>query len=217
MAGNVLVAERPVTKAGALVPREAILRLKKPPPPYVGRGGRKLAGALLDLKVDPAGAVCLDVGASTGGFTDCLLKNGAARVYAVDVGYGQLDYGLRRDGRVILIERTNIRRLPPDAVPEPIDLATADVSFISLRLVLPHVTPLLDKGGRILALVKPQFEAGREKVGKGGIVKDDEVRRECVEAVREAGRSLGLRFAGEAPSRLPGTTGNREIFVLFEC
>jgi len=214
-AGRVLVDEVPVDKPGTRVPVEAAVRLRGEPPRFVSRGGEKLAGALEDLGVDPREAVCLDVGASTGGFTDCLLQAGARRVVAVDVGYGQLDWGLRGDPRVLVRERTNARRLEPGDLPrEPVDLVTVDASFISATLLLPRLVELCP-GADFLVLVKPQFEVGRERVGRGGVVREDALRAEAVERVRACGEALGLREAGRAESRLPGPRGNREIFLLL--
>jgi 23S rRNA (cytidine1920-2'-O)/16S rRNA (cytidine1409-2'-O)-methyltransferase len=171
MAGKVLVDDIPVDKPGTLVGEDARIQLKGEDIPFVSRGGVKLEGALNDFKLDVNGMVCLDVGASTGGFTDCLLAHGAKKVFAVDVGYGQLAWKLRQDHRVVVIERTNIRNMKQGALPCPVDLVTIDVSFISLRIVVPSVAGFL-KNGFILSLIKPQFEVGREKVGKGGVVKD---------------------------------------------
>jgi 23S rRNA (cytidine1920-2'-O)/16S rRNA (cytidine1409-2'-O)-methyltransferase len=179
---------------------------------FVSRGGEKLAGALADLGVDPAGCVCLDIGASTGGFTDCLLQAGARRVVAVDVGYGQLDERLRRDERVTVLERTNARNLSADLLPEAIDLVTADVSFISLRLLLPPLAAAAP-GADLLLLVKPQFEVGKEQVGKGGVVRDDALRAAAVADVRACAEALGYVAMGQADSRLPGPKGNREVFL----
>ncbi|HLN92905.1 MAG TPA: TlyA family RNA methyltransferase, partial [Thermoanaerobaculia bacterium] len=171
LSGGVSVDGRRVDKAGQAVEETASVAVAGPPHPYVSRGGLKLAAALDAFRLDPTGLVCLDVGASTGGFTDCLLQRGAARVYAVDVGYGQLDSKLRGDPRVVLRERVNARFLSSEHVPEPVAIAVVDVSFISTRLVLPSVVPLVARVGAIVVLVKPQFEAGRAEVGKGGIVR----------------------------------------------
>jgi 23S rRNA (cytidine1920-2'-O)/16S rRNA (cytidine1409-2'-O)-methyltransferase len=215
LAGRVLVEGVPVTKAGALVPAEARISLKGAPA-YVSRGGEKLAAALDHFGVDPKGLVCLDAGASTGGFTQVLLRRGAAKVYAVDVGYGQLDQSLRQDPRVVVQERTNIRLLPKEAVPEPIDLATLDLSFISLTLVIPKIVEFLRPGGAILALVKPQFEVGKGRVGKGGVVRDPELQREAVERVARAARNLGLESSPPFPSPIKGPKGNQEYFLLLK-
>ncbi len=205
----------PVDKAGAQVRADAAVRLKGAPLRFVSRGGDKLDGALDDLGLDVAGLRCLDVGASTGGFSDCLLQRGAARVVAVDVGRGQLHEKLRQDPRVESIERTNARELSQAQVPAPVDLVVVDVSFISLRQVLPALTRVA-RGSPVLAMVKPQFEVGREKVGKGGVVRDDATRTQAVDAVADAARGLGYREAGRCESRLAGPKGNREIFLLLE-
>lgn len=214
MSGVVLVDGAVVDKPGARVAQGAAVALRESGSAFVSRGGDKLAGALDDLGVDPAGLVCLDVGASTGGFTDCLLQRGAARVHAVDVGYGQLASKLRGDPRVVVIERTNARALDPALVPERVDLVTADVSFISLRLVVPALAAVAP-AARWLLLVKPQFEVGREQVGKGGVVRDDALRAEAAESVRRAAEALGWREIGRADSRVAGPKGNREIFLLL--
>lgn len=213
MAGRVRVNGRTVTKAGTLVPTDATVEVLAPASPYVSRGGDKLAAALDHFGLDPAGRVCLDAGASTGGFTHVLLLRGAAKVYAVDVGYGQLDQSLRRDPRVAVLERTNIRLLPRKALPEPVDLATLDLSFISLTLVLPKIVAFIKPGGGILALVKPQFEVGKNRVGKGGVVRDPALQRQAVDKVAQAARGLGLRVSGGFPSPLKGPKGNQEYFL----
>jgi 23S rRNA (cytidine1920-2'-O)/16S rRNA (cytidine1409-2'-O)-methyltransferase len=181
---------------------------------YASRGGDKLENAIRVLAVEVEGRSCLDVGASTGGFTDCLLQHGAARVAALDVGYGQLDWRLREDPRVEVLERTNARHLLPEALPFSPDLATVDVSFISLAKVLPAIARCMAPGGAILALVKPQFELGREAVGKGGVVRDAGARRKAIVSVARAARRLGVHVKGFAASGLPGPKGNRETFVL---
>lgn len=178
---------------------------------YVSRGGDKLEAALVAFALDPSGRVCLDVGASTGGFTDVLLQRGASRVIAVDVGYGQLDYRLRQDARVIVLERTNIRHL--DRLPVPADLAVIDVSFISLRLVLPRVRDLLSAPGDVVALVKPQFEVGKGAVGKGGIVRDPDQHRQVLSELRQFAEANGYTVAGEIASPVLGAKGNREFFL----
>jgi len=214
MAGDVAVDGRRVDKPGTAVKDDAALELARRQP-YVSRAGQKLEGALEAFGVDPRGRVCLDVGASTGGFTDCLLQRGAERVYALDVGYGQLDYSLRQDPRVVVMERVNARHLDPDDLSEPVDLVTIDVSFISLTKVVPALVPHLVPGGLLLALVKPQFEAGRHQVGKGGIVRDEEVRlRVVAERARELA-DLGLEHLGTRDSALAGAGGNLEAFALF--
>jgi len=213
MAGAVLVGDRPVTKPGTEVAADAVVRLRGTESPYVSRGGEKLVGALDVFGVDVRDAVALDVGASTGGFTDCLLQRGARRVYAVDVGYGQLAWTLRQDARVVVLERTNARHLEAGMLPERPGLAAVDVSFISLAKILPAVTRVLAPGATIMALVKPQFEAGRGRVGKGGVVRDPAVRAEAVRSVRDVAGTLGLDVRGEAESALPGPKGNREVFL----
>ena len=220
MAGVVEVGGRRVDKPGTPVAEDAEIEVRDDTEPYASRAGRKLAAALEHFGLDVAGAVCLDVGASTGGFTDCLLQHGAERVYAVDVGYGQLDLALRRDDRVVVMERLNARYLAPEDLPEPCDLVTIDVSFISLVKVVPALLPHLAPSGRLLALVKPQFEAGRERVGKGGVIRDELVRREVIDetvAALEALRvgDLGLEALGVYDSPVTGTRGNREAFALF--
>jgi 23S rRNA (cytidine1920-2'-O)/16S rRNA (cytidine1409-2'-O)-methyltransferase len=202
------------TKPGQLVAEDTEL-IVEDPPRYVSRGGVKLENALRALDVPVAGRSCLDVGAATGGFTDCLLQHGAARVIALDVAYGQLDWGLRNDPRVEVIERANARELAPENLPWMPELATVDVSFISLAKVLPAVARTLSPDGEILALVKPQFELGRGRVGKGGVVRDPSDRREALIGVARAGERIGLVVRGFASSELPGPKGNRESFVWF--
>ena len=213
MTGDVLVADRPITKPGAEVPGDAEVRLRTADSPYVSRGGEKLAGALDAFGLEVRDLVAFDVGASTGGFTDCLLQRGARRVIALDVGYGQLAWKLRHDPRVVVIERTNARHLTPAMLPEAPDLAVVDVSFISLATVLPAVAGVLAPRGTIVALVKPQFEVGRGRVGKGGVVRDPAQRAEAVAGVRTAAEQLGLAVRGEAESVLSGPKGNREVFI----
>jgi 23S rRNA (cytidine1920-2'-O)/16S rRNA (cytidine1409-2'-O)-methyltransferase len=214
MAGRVRVEGLIAPKAGALVPDTAQISLTAAAP-FVSRGGEKLAGALDHFHLSPAGKVVLDAGASTGGFTHCLLSRGARRVYAVDVGYGQLDATLRRDPRVVVLERVNIRHLPPAAVPEPVDLATLDLSFISLTLVLPKILEFLAPGGEILALVKPQFEVGKGQVGKGGVVRDPKLQEEAVHKVAAAAAALGLEVSPAFPAPLRGPKGNQEYFLYL--
>lgn len=214
MAGLVEVSGRVIDKPGAPVTEESQLALREREP-FVSRGGRKLAAALDWFRLDPRGHVCLDVGASTGGFTDCLLLRGAARVYAVDVGYGQLDARLRADPRVVVMERRNARYLVPGDFPCTFDLITVDVSFISLVKVLPALLPLLASGGRILALVKPQFEAGRGVVGKGGILRDEGLRRQVIADRLADFAALGLQVLGCVDSEVKGAEGNREAFALL--
>ena len=215
LSGAVSVDGRRVDKAGTPVEETAELVVAGPPHPYVSRGGVKLEAALDQFRIDPSGLVCLDVGASTGGFTDCLLQRGAAKVYAVDVGYGQLDAKLRGDPRVIVREKMNARSLSRDDVPEPVALAVIDVSFISARLILPAVVPLVAKGGAVVVLVKPQFEAGRAEVGKGGIVRSEDVRRRVVSEIANAGAGLGLEPLGSIRSPIRGAHGNEEFLLAF--
>jgi 23S rRNA (cytidine1920-2'-O)/16S rRNA (cytidine1409-2'-O)-methyltransferase len=215
MAGTVEVEGRRVDKPGTAVSGDARVAVLAPKEPFVSRAGRKLAHALDHFGVDPAARVCLDVGASTGGFTDCLLQRGAARVYAVDVGYGQLDLRLRNDPRVVVMERINARHLAPDALPEPCDLITIDVSFISLLKIVPALLPHLAPAGLLLPMIKPQFEAGRGAVGKGGILRDEAVRERAVRECAEWIAALGLTPLGVFDSPVAGTGGNREAFALF--
>ncbi len=215
LSGRVLVEGVPVTKAGTPVSADAPISLKEPPSPYVSRGGEKLAGALDHFQVDPHDKVALDAGSSTGGFTHCLLNRGARRVYAVDVGFGQLDPKLRQDPRVVVRERTNLRTLSPESIPEPVDLATLDLSFISLTLILEKVRDLLRPGGEVLALVKPQFEVGKGQVGKGGVVRDPELQRQAVAKVAAAAAGLGFWVSEAYPSPLKGPKGNQEHFLLL--
>ena len=214
MAGQVRMGpgERRAEKPGQLVEPDVALEVDAPPP-YVSRGGVKLRNALDALGVPVAGRRALDVGASTGGFTDCLLQAGAEHVVALDVAYGELDWSLREDPRVTVIERANARALQADALPYAPDLIVIDVSFISLRKVLPAVLACAAARFDALAMVKPQFEAGREHVSRGGVVRDVEARRAAIGAVAECGASLGAAVLGFAPSGLPGPAGNRETFV----
>jgi 23S rRNA (cytidine1920-2'-O)/16S rRNA (cytidine1409-2'-O)-methyltransferase len=215
MAGKVLVNNQPVDKAGFLVSATDSIVLKEKDIPYVSRGGLKLEGALQALELNPEGCICLDVGASTGGFTDCLLQHGASRVYAVDVGYGQLAWKLRQDSRVVVIERTNIRYMSAEMIPEPVDLVTIDVSFISLKIVVPAVTAFMGKDARILALIKPQFEVGRNQVGKGGVVRDAKLHKGVIENLSAFFQAGGLSWGRVLPSPILGPKGNREFFILL--
>ena len=215
LAGEVLVDDRPAAKAGSLIDSEASIRLRGKSLPYVSRGGTKLEKALQEFQVEVRDKVVLDVGASTGGFTDCLLAHGARRVYAVDVGYGQLDWKLRNDPRVFVLEKKNIRYLEARELPEPPQLSAIDVSFISLRLVLPKVKELLTQNGEILALIKPQFEVGKGKVGKGGVVRSHEEHLRVIEEIRDAAIMLKLEVGGVTESPLLGPKGNREFFIYM--
>lgn len=215
MAGLVLVNGQPATKAGMPVGDDQPVFLKEAGSPYVGRGGLKLEGAANTLSLEIRDKVCVDVGSSTGGFTQFLLMAGAGRVYAVDVDIKQLDWRLRQDPRVVPIEK-NARFLEPADIGESADLITIDVSFISLTMILPQIPAILKPGGRCAALVKPQFEVGRDRVGKGGIVRDDDDQRAAVEKCVRAGEAAGLRFVNSAESPIKGREGNREFFILFE-
>jgi 23S rRNA (cytidine1920-2'-O)/16S rRNA (cytidine1409-2'-O)-methyltransferase len=213
LAGRVRVDGHLLTKAGTLVPENAPVELLAPASPYVSRGGEKLAAALDHFEIDPKNLICLDAGASTGGFSHVLLLRGAAKVYAVDVGYGQLHPTIRNDSRVVVLERVNLRLLPREAIPEAVDLATLDLSFISLTLVLPKILEFLKPGAEILALVKPQFEVGKGSVGKGGVVRDVRLQQEAVAKVAGAARTLGLAASVGFPSPLKGPKGNQEWFL----
>jgi len=215
MEGKVFVNNVPVTKAGSMVAPDVAVELKGADIPYVSRGGLKLDAALKQFNISLDDKIAMDVGASTGGFTDCLLQHGARKVYCVDVGYGQLAWKLRQDPRVVLIERTNIRYLEKNKVPDVIDIVTIDASFISLAKVVPPVLEFLDSKGEIVALIKPQFEVGKGEVDKGGIVKDDVKRLAAVERVRETLESLGLETAGLIQSPIFGQKGNIEFLIYL--
>lgn len=216
MAGLVFVQEEKIDKAGTLVNAEAEIRLREDALPYVSRGGFKLAKALEEFPIALAGKIMLDIGASTGGFTDCALQHGAAKVYAVDVGYGQLAWALRQDPRVVSLERTNIRYVTREQIPEEADFISIDVSFISLRKVLPVAANFLKADGQIVALIKPQFEAGREKVGKKGVVRDPQVHREVITSVLQVALQLGLCPQGLTYSPIKGPEGNIEYLLFLE-
>ena len=213
LAGQVIVGDQRVDKPGAQVPEDAEVRLKGEVLPYVSRGGLKLKAAIDHFRIDVRGKTCADIGASTGGFTDCLLQEGAARVYAIDVGYGQLHEKLRIDPRVVVRERVNARYLGEEDLPEPVAVLAVDVSFISLRQVLPAVLPRLEPGGTLVALVKPQFEVGRERVGKGGVVRDPAARADAIRAIEEFVAEAGLRVLGVLDSPIPGPAGNVEALL----
>ena len=215
LAGLVHVDGRVVDKAATPVAPAMNVTVAARASLYVGRGGDKLAAALDHFRLDPEGLVCFDVGCSTGGFTDCLLQRGAARVYAVDVGYGQFDWRLRQDPRVSLKERTNIRYLEADFIREPINLIVIDVSFISLTLVLPCVVPYLESSGSVITLIKPQFEVGKGRVGRGGIVRDDGLREQSADKVAACAKQLGLELADRIESPIEGRKGNREMLAWF--
>ena len=214
-AGLVRLGDRVLDKAGILVTADAQLSVKENLCPYVSRGGIKLAAALDHFELDPAGLISLDIGASTGGFSDCLLQRGAARVYAVDVGYGQLAWKLRQDPKVVVMERTNARHLKPGDLPEMMDLVVLDASFISLKLLLPPILAFLRPGARIIALIKPQFEVGKGKVGKGGVVRDQELQEEVVASLRDFAIELNLDWMGVVPSPILGPKGNREFLACL--
>ena len=216
MTGVVRVGSRVIDKPGALVAAEDEIHVVAPDIPFVSRGGVKLDAALDHFAVDVSGRVVLDVGASTGGFTDCVLRRGARAVIAVDVGYGQLAWSLRNDPRVTLLERTNIRHLRVVDLPAVSTVAVVDVSFISLRLVLPKVAELVAADADIIALVKPQFEVGKGQVGKGGVVRDPELHATAVASVRTCGEGVGLLCVAEYPSPILGPKGNREFFLHFK-
>jgi 23S rRNA (cytidine1920-2'-O)/16S rRNA (cytidine1409-2'-O)-methyltransferase len=215
MAGRVRVNSRPALKADLKVDAQTAISLVGRVPDYVSRGGIKLAAALDHFAIDPAGSRALDVGASTGGFTDVLLKRGAAHVVALDVGYGQLAEPLRRDARVTVLDRTNVRYAKPEDLPYVPGLVVVDVSFISLRVVLPAVLRLAKPDAEVVMLIKPQFEVGKGRVGKGGIVRDDTQRIEAVEGVLEFATGLGLEVVGTMESPIRGAAGNQEIFAAM--
>jgi 23S rRNA (cytidine1920-2'-O)/16S rRNA (cytidine1409-2'-O)-methyltransferase len=219
MAGKILVDERTVDKPGTMVSDQARITIKGEPPKYVSRGGLKLEAAIESFQLNVNGKICMDVGASTGGFTDCLLKYGAAHVYAVDVGYGQFAWNLREDSRVTVIERTNIRYMPADLIDRPLDMVTIDVSFISLRIVIPKIleliSPKMRDTARIVALIKPQFEVGKGKVGKGGVVRDENLHSEVIDDLTCFFQEQGLTCTPPLPSPILGPKGNREFITLL--
>ena len=214
LARAVKVNDAYIDKAGAAVPVDAEIHIKGEDNPYVSRGGVKLAEALKEFDLNVEGMVAFDVGASTGGFTDCLLQKGARKVYALDVAYGQLAWKLRQDRRVVVIERTNVRYYDGADLDEKIDLAVIDASFISLKIVIPAVLKFLENGARILALIKPQFEAKREEVAEGGVVEDTAVQERMVKEIREFCESLNLEVEGTCASPILGPSGNKEFFIL---
>ncbi len=216
MEGLVEVDGIRIDKPGRATPNTATISIKKPLSSYVSRGGLKLEAALREFAPDLAGRVVIDVGSSTGGFTDCLLRHGASRVISVDVGYGQLHWRLRQDPRVVLLEKTNIRYLRPEGLGVTPDGATIDVSFISLRLVLPPVSEILGNKGWIIALIKPQFEVGRGQVGKGGVVRDAVLHQEAVDRIKDFSAGLGWVVRGEMESPLLGPKGNKEFLLYLE-
>ncbi|MEE9366772.1 MAG: TlyA family RNA methyltransferase [Dehalococcoidales bacterium] len=213
MAGEVLINRNPAAKSGTLINEDVEITVKEPLP-YVSRGGIKLAHALDAFQMDVSGVVAADIGASTGGFTDCLLQRGATRVYAIDVGYGQLDYRLRQDKKVVVMERINARY--PVSLPEKVDLATIDLSFISVTKVIPAVTELLKDDGALLVLIKPQFEAKREEVGRGGIIKDPQLHAKVLGRFIKWAVAQNLRLRGLTASPILGASGNREFFIMLK-
>jgi 23S rRNA (cytidine1920-2'-O)/16S rRNA (cytidine1409-2'-O)-methyltransferase len=215
MAGKVIVTNYPDLKPGTKIPLDSDIKIKEPDFPYVSRGALKLEKALKTLDIDVNNVVCLDIGASTGGFTDCLLQCGAKRVYSVDVGYGQLAWKLRQDDRVVVMERTNIRHLEKERIPDLINLVTIDTSFISLKIVIPSVLKFMGQNAIILALIKPQFEVGKGKVGKGGVVRDPEVRNEVIEDLTCFFAGLNLKRKGLVPSPVLGPKGNQEYIICL--
>ncbi|MCA9580755.1 MAG: TlyA family RNA methyltransferase [Myxococcales bacterium] len=216
MAGRVFTGDRRIDKPGESLPEETELSLRGDLHPYVSRGGVKLAGALDAFAHDPRGEVFADFGASTGGFTDCLLQRGAERGYAIDVGYGQLHERLRADPRVINMERTNARHLTESSLSEPVDLVVVDASFIGLEKLLPAVYAVLRDGGRVVALVKPQFQVGKGALGKGGVVRDQEKRVQAIDDVAAAAQALGLREIQRTDSSITGPKGNLEAFLYLQ-
>jgi len=213
MSGNVYVGGQMVDKSGTMIPIDAEVTVKGKSCPYVSRGGIKLQGALDGFSIGVEGKTILDIGASTGGFTDCLLQRGAKKIYAVDVGYGQLDWRLRNDERVVVRDRTNARYLTGEDFPEKMDLIVIDVSFISLRKILPVTVEMLREKGEVVALVKPQFEVGREDVGKKGVVRDPQKHKSAIESVLDAAEKLGYSCSGISRSAITGPAGNIEFFV----
>lgn len=216
MEGRVTADGQVVSKAGTQVSVDALIEIRGQDLPFVSRGGIKLQGALDTFGVNPQGMVVMDVGASTGGFTDCMLQRGAKKVYAVDVGYGQLAWKLQKDPRVINLERRNVRYLQREEIGEEVDLIVIDTSFISIGKFLPHLLQFLRKGGTILGLIKPQFEVGKGEVGKGGVVKDPSLHRKVIERISGLSQDLGLRILGVTESPLPGPKGNKEFFIYLK-
>ena len=215
MAGKVLVDNNRVDKPGTLIKNDVKIIVKQDDNPFVSRGGLKLDNALKRIPLSVKDCVCLDIGASTGGFTDCLLQNGAAKVYAVDVGYGQFDWSLRQDSRVVLIERTNIRHMPYEKINKKVDIVVADTSFISLRIVIPSAEKFMRHDTKVLALIKPQFEAGKKNVGKGGVVKDSRIINQVIKELAFFFRQRGYSVNQVIPSPVLGRKGNREYIICL--
>lgn len=216
MSGSVFIGTQRVEKPGELLKEDVELTVKDDSLKYVSRGGYKLEKAIELYELDLENTICADIGASTGGFTHCMLLNGAQKVYSIDVGYNQLDYSLRIDKRVVSMERTNVRNLDTSIIEDEIDFISIDVSFISLSLILPKAKELIKENGKIVALIKPQFEAGRDKVGKKGIVRDIAVHKEVIEKIIELSKELELRVLGLTFSPITGATGNIEFLILLE-
>ena len=217
MTGKVLVDDKKIDKAGTLVNRDCEIRLLGEDIPFVSRGGLKLNKAISEFNIDLSGKIAADIGASTGGFTDCMLQHGAAKVYAIDVGYGQLAWKLRQDSRVVNMERTNIRNVTRDMIDDDLDFASIDVAFISLDKVLPVAFELLSEAGEVVALIKPQFEAGRENVGKKGVVKDKNIHIEVIERVLNVAEGIGFKVKDLSFSPIKGPEGNIEYLIhLFK-
>ena len=216
LAGQVLVGSHRADKSGTMIPIDSEITIKGQDCPYVSRGGFKLAKGIEYFSIDPASLICADIGASTGGFTDCLLQNGARKIYAVDVGYGQLDWKLRQDDRVIVKERTNARHLTPKDFDEPINLAVIDAAFISLKLLIPPLLPLFASEISILALIKPQFEVGKGKVGKGGVIRDPDLHQQVIEDILSFTADLNLTSMGTTESPILGPKGNKEFLVYLK-
>ena len=216
LAGRVLVNHEPANKPGIRVKNDDTISIKGIDMPYVSRGGIKLAEALTQFQVDVSRLQCMDVGASTGGFTDCLLQNGAVHVVAIDVGYGQIAWKLRQDPRVTVLERSNIRYLTVEKVPVPVDLAVIDVSFISLKIVIPAIRKFLKARAGVIALIKPQFEVGRDRVGKGGVVKDPALHEEVNQSLTQYVETIGFRVQDIVPSPITGPKGNKEFLCYMK-
>jgi len=215
MAGKVYVEGKRIDKPGTMINAEALLQLKGGDSFYVSRGGEKLEGALKTFGIDPKGTIVMDIGASTGGFTDCILQKGAKKVYAVDVGYGQLAWKLQKDLRVVNLERRNTRYLKREEVQNEIDLILIDTSFISIEKFLPHLLGFLKKGGSLLCLIKPQFEVGKGEVGKGGVVRDKVLHEKVIDRISTFSQRLGLKVLGVTESPLLGPKGNKEFFIYL--
>ena len=215
MGGKVTVDDQKVDKAGTKVNSDARVEIREGDHPFVSRGGVKLESALNHFEINPEGMVVMDVGASTGGFTDCILRRGARKVYAVDVGYGQLAWKLQDDPRVVKLERRNIRYLRKEEVHEELDLVLVDTSFISIEKFLPHLLTFLKKGGAILSLIKPQFEVGKGEVGKGGVVRDPELHQRVIDRISAFAREIGLSVLGVTESPILGPRGNKEFFIYL--